>query len=74
MDARTIFLSRLLGLYALAISISMVIHKSAMIETAGELALAPPLLFIAGMFTLLAGLAMVLGHNVSGPVEHCRWS
>jgi hypothetical protein len=64
MAARTIFLSRLLGLYALVISISMLIHKAAMITTAAELAEAPPLLFIAGMFTLLAGLAMVLAHNV----------
>ncbi len=64
MAARTIFLSRLVGLYALVFSISMIIHKAAMITTAAELAEAPPLLFIAGMFTLLAGLAMVLAHNV----------
>ena len=64
MAARTIFLSRLLGLYALVISISMLLHKSAMIATAAELAVAPPILFIAGMFTLLAGLAMVLTHNI----------
>jgi hypothetical protein len=59
----TVFLSRLLGLYALVISLSMLIHKTAMITTAAELAEAPPLLFIAGMFTLLAGLAMILAHN-----------
>jgi hypothetical protein len=64
MSPRTIFLSRLIGLYALVISTSMLVHKTAMITTAAELAQAPPLLFIAGWFTLLAGLAMVLTHNI----------
>ena len=60
----TIFLSRLIGLFALIVSIAEMMHKAAMVETASELANAPPLLFIAGIFTLLAGLAMVLSHNL----------
>ena len=60
----TIFLCRLIGLFALIVSVAELTHKAAMIETAAELADAPPLLFIAGMFILLAGLAMVLTHNV----------
>jgi hypothetical protein len=64
MPQHTIFLSRLIGLFALIISIAELIHKAAIVETAAELAQAPPLLFIAGMFTLLGGLAMVLAHNV----------
>jgi len=61
---RTIYLARLIGLFTLILSVSELLHRAAMIETASELANAPPLLFIAGVFTLLAGLAMVLGHNV----------
>ncbi|HUK57634.1 MAG TPA: hypothetical protein VLV50_00280 [Stellaceae bacterium] len=63
MSERTIFLSRLIGLYALIVSISMLFHRAAIIETASELAKAPPLLFIGGLFALLAGIAMVLLHN-----------
>ena len=64
MPPHTVFLSRLIGLYALIISISMLLHKPAMVEIAGEVARAPPLLLIAGMFTLLAGISMVLAHNI----------
>lgn len=64
MSPYTIFLSRLIGLFALIASVAEIIHKTAMIETAAELAEAPPLLFIAGTFMLLGGLAMVLSHNV----------
>ena len=64
MSARTIFLSRLIGLYSLVTSVSMLMHKGAMVETVAALANAPPLLLIGGMFTLLAGLALVLSHNL----------
>ena len=60
----TIFLSRLIGLYSLITSLSMLMHKAAMTETVAELAHAPPLLMIGGMFTLVTGLAIVLGHNI----------
>jgi hypothetical protein len=62
----TIFLSRLIGLYSLITSLSMLLHKAAMVETVAELAHAPPLLLIGGMITLLSGLAIVIGHNVWG--------
>lgn len=64
MRQRTIFLSRLIGLYALIIAIAMIVHKAAMIEIAGELAQAPPLLLVGWMFTLLAEIAMIFVHNV----------
>jgi hypothetical protein len=63
MSERTIFLSRLIGLNSLIVSISMLFHKAAIVATASELAKAPPLLFIGGLFALLAGIAMVLLHN-----------
>jgi hypothetical protein len=64
MAPHTVFLARLIGLFLLIVSIAEMIHKSDMIETASELAHAPPLLFITGLFMLVAGLAMVLSHNV----------
>jgi len=64
MRHRTLFLSRLIGIYSLVLSLSMVVHKTAMIELVSDLSQAPPLLFIGGMCILLAGLAMVLLHNV----------
>jgi len=63
---RTIFLSRLIGLFALIVSLSELAHKSAMVALATDLANAPPLLFIAGTFMLLGGLAIVLTHNIWG--------
>ena len=64
MPHRTLILARLIGIYSLIIAIAMLVHKAEMIELAGELSQAPPLLFIGGMFTLLAGIAMVLMHNI----------
>ena len=64
MQPRTIFLCRLIGLWALIVSISFMLHKTAMVDIAVDLSNAPALLFISGAFTVLAGLAVVLGHNV----------
>ena len=64
MSPLTIFLSRLIGLFVLILAMAEVMHKSEMLEVTSELIKAPGLLFILGMFTLLAGLAMVLAHNV----------
>jgi hypothetical protein len=61
---RTIFLSRLIGLYCLIFSAAEVMHPAVLIATTSSLAGAPAWLFLAGMSTLLAGLAMVLGHNI----------
>ena len=64
MSARTAFLSRLVGLYCILVSLSMVTHKRATVEMMTALVHNPPLLFIVGVITLAAGLAMILGHNV----------
>jgi vacuolar-type H+-ATPase subunit I/STV1 len=42
----------------------MVTHKRATVETATALLHNAPVLFIVGMITLIAGLAMILIHNV----------
>jgi hypothetical protein len=64
MSPRTIFLSRLIGLFAILISLSMLMHKELSIETATTLIHARPLLSIVGMIVLVCGLAMVLSHNI----------
>ena len=64
MSLRTTFLSRLLGLYCILCGLSMVTHRRATVETMTALVHNPPVLFIVGVITLVAGLAMILGHNV----------
>jgi hypothetical protein len=61
---RTIFLSRLAGLFCLVFAIAALMHKAEMVEMSTEIVNAPALLLIYAMFTLLAGLAMVLAHNI----------
>ena len=64
MSPRTIFLARLIGVFALVLSLSELAHKQSMVETATALVRDRPLLLMLGMLGLLAGLAMVLAHNV----------
>jgi uncharacterized membrane protein HdeD (DUF308 family) len=64
MTALTIFLARLIGLFAILVSLSMVLHKRVMVETTTALLRNGPLLLITGMVGLVAGLAMVLSHNI----------
>jgi len=64
MLGRTTFLSRLLGLYSILVSLSMITHKQATIETVTALVHNPPVLFVSGIMALAAGLAIMLGHNV----------
>ena len=64
MSTRTIFLARLIGLFSLVVSVAMFLHEQAMVEIVTAMVRNPPLLFILGMLGSLAGLAMVLAHNV----------
>ena len=64
MSSRTIFLSRLIGLYYIVIAVSMVSRKQATLETVTALLQNPSMMFILGIITLAAGLAMVLAHNI----------
>ncbi|MGB8494661.1 MAG: hypothetical protein WCE53_09710 [Candidatus Acidiferrum sp.] len=61
---RTIFLSRLLGLYCVLVGLAMVAHRQATVETIRAMVHNAPVLYVAGVMALAAGLAMVLGHNV----------
>ena len=60
----TVFLSRLIGLYCILASLAMAAHRQPTVETMTALIHTPAVLFLAGIIALLAGLAMVLGHNV----------
>ena len=64
MSALTRFLARLLGLYCILVGLSMFAHKRASVEMVTALVHSPAALFTTMVFTLAAGLAMVLGHNV----------
>ncbi len=64
MSMRTIFLARLIGLFSLVVSVAMFLHTQAMAEIVTAMVRDRPLVLILGMLGLLAGLAMVLAHNV----------
>jgi hypothetical protein len=64
MSARTTFLSKLIGLYLILISLAMIAHRQATIESMNALVHNAPVLFVVGVIAEAAGLAMVLGHNV----------
>jgi hypothetical protein len=64
MAPRTIFLSKLLGLFCLAFSLSMMAHGQAAVDLMTALVHDPPLVLLMGMIGLAVGLAIVLGHNI----------
>jgi len=64
MSPRTIFLSKLMGLYCVLVGLAMFAHRTATMETFQGLVQSAPLLYLAGIIALGIGLAMVLGHNV----------
>lgn len=64
MSSRTIFLSRLIGLYCVLVALSYIAQKQAILGSINMLVHYPPALLILGVITLPVGLAMVLGHNI----------
>ena len=64
MSPRTIFLSRLLGLFLLIVSLSLFLRRPEVLAIMSALIQDGPLLLILGMAALVAGLAMVLTHNI----------
>jgi len=63
MSSRTIFLSRLIGLYCIVIALSMMTRRQSTVETVTALLQNPSMMLIVGIITLAAGLAVVLAHN-----------
>jgi hypothetical protein len=70
MSPRTLFLSRLIGLYCLLVALSMITRRQATLESITALLHDPAMMFVLGAITLAAGLAMVLAHNLwsGGPL------
>ena len=64
MSSRTIFLSRLIGLYCILAALSMMTRRQATLETVTTLLQNSSMMLILGVITLAAGLAMVLAHNI----------
>jgi putative exporter of polyketide antibiotics len=64
MSPRTIFLSRLIGLYCILVALSMMTRRQAVLETVPALLQNPSMMLNLGVITLVAGLAMVLAHNI----------
>jgi hypothetical protein len=64
MAPRTIFLSRLIGLYFILAIPSLMIHCRTTVESAVALLRNEPLFLVVSLFTLIAGIAIVLAHNV----------
>jgi putative exporter of polyketide antibiotics len=64
MSPRTIFLSRLIGLYCIVIALSMMTRRQATVETVTALLQNPSMMLVVGIITLAAGLAVVLAHNI----------
>ena len=61
---RTLFLSRLIGLYCILVALSMITRKQATLEAVTAVLRDPSMMFVLGAITLVAGLAMVLAHNI----------
>lgn len=64
MSTRTIFLSRLIGLYCIVVALLMVIRKPAVIDTVTAYSQSPSMMIFLGMVVVVAGLAMILAHNI----------
>jgi heme exporter protein D len=64
MSSCTLFLSRLLGLYFLICGLAMIIHKQVFTDALATVPGNPLAMFWSALIISLAGLAMVLVHNV----------
>ncbi len=64
MPLRTLFLSRLLGLYCMICALAMIVRKQTIVGMVTTLLDDPTAMFLLGLFTMVAGLAMILAHNI----------
>lgn len=63
MQLRTVFLGRLIGIYCIIFAILMAVRRQFTLDAVTALLASPPAMFVTGAFTLILGLAMILGHN-----------
>ncbi len=64
MSFRTIYLGKLIGLYCLFIALAMISHKETTVETVTAVVHNVPVLFLTSLLAMVAGLAIILAHNV----------
>ena len=64
MSPLTVFLGKLIGLYCIIAALALMAHKQSTVERIKALTRNPPLLLLVEVIALIAGLAMVLGHNL----------
>jgi len=64
MSYRTLFLSRLLGLFFLICGLAMIVHKEVFTDAIATVPGNPMAMLWVSLLISLAGLAMVLAHNV----------
>ena len=63
MEARTLFLAKLFGLYCMLAALSMSLRGRA-VEVISDILHDREMVFVLGAVVVIAGLAMVLAHNV----------
>jgi hypothetical protein len=64
MSSLTIFLAKFLGLYCIVVALAMMIRKQSKIGAIKALIGDPPLLLLAEVLALAAGIAMIVGRNI----------
>jgi len=64
MSSRTIFLSKLFGLYYICAALAMILHKQSFVETVTALVHNSSIMLLGSMVAVLAGLALILAHNI----------
>jgi hypothetical protein len=63
-EQRTLFLSRLIGLFTLLTALALLTRKAAALAMVTAIVHDPSMLLLLGLLTLAAGLAIVLTHNL----------
>ena len=71
MATRTRFLSRLIGLYLILISLAMFANKQATLESMTALIHNPPVLFVVAVM-VMAALSLMTRFAVRAPAASCR--
>ncbi|MBV8197207.1 MAG: hypothetical protein JO263_03660 [Candidatus Eremiobacteraeota bacterium] len=64
MSSRTVFLAKLIGLYALIFGLSMFANKQGTVNAVAALMRDPGVVLLCGIFALSVGISMILAHNV----------
>ena len=57
------FLAKVIGLYFMILGLLLVVRRSALADVFQGFAESPPLVFFAGVFSLVIGLLLVVSHN-----------